>query len=63
VAKLLAINVALPQDVSWHDKTVYTGVWKQAVAGPRMVRRLNIDGDGQGDLDLSAQGRARGSTW
>ncbi|MEU3188248.1 MOSC and FAD-binding oxidoreductase domain-containing protein [Streptomyces sp. NPDC006923] len=29
---------------------MHTGVWKQAVTGPRMVRRLNIDGDGQGDL-------------
>jgi ferredoxin-NADP reductase/MOSC domain-containing protein YiiM len=35
--------------VAWHDKTVYTGIWKQPVQGPRMVRRLNIDGDGQGD--------------
>jgi ferredoxin len=25
-------------------------VWKHPVTGPRMVRRLNIDGDGQGDL-------------
>jgi ferredoxin-NADP reductase/MOSC domain-containing protein YiiM len=29
---------------------VYTGIWKQPVWGPRMVRRLNIEGDGQGDL-------------
>jgi ferredoxin-NADP reductase/MOSC domain-containing protein YiiM len=29
---------------------VHTGVWKHAVDGPRMVRTLNIDGDGQGDL-------------
>lgn len=50
-AKLLAINVGLPQDVSWRGRTVHTGVWKQPVTGPRMVRRLNIDGDGQGDLD------------
>ena len=28
-----------------------TGLWKQPVGGPQMVRRLNIDGDGQGDLD------------
>src|SRR5205085_5888883 len=27
-----------------------TGVWKHPVDGPAMVRRLNIDGDGQGDL-------------
>ncbi|WP_075033448.1 MOSC and FAD-binding oxidoreductase domain-containing protein [Streptomyces mirabilis] len=40
----------MPKGVPWHGKTVYTGVYKQTVAGPRMVRRLNIDGDGQGDL-------------
>jgi ferredoxin-NADP reductase/MOSC domain-containing protein YiiM len=47
---LLSVNVGLPQDVTWHRKTVHTGVWKYPVTGPRMVRRLNIDGDGQGDL-------------
>ncbi|GAA2372288.1 MOSC and FAD-binding oxidoreductase domain-containing protein [Dactylosporangium salmoneum] len=50
VATLVAVNVGLPKDVCWHGRTVHTGVWKQPVAGPRMVRRLNIDGDGQGDL-------------
>jgi hypothetical protein len=40
------VNVGLPQDVTWHGKTVHTGVWKHPVTGPRMVRRLNIDGDG-----------------
>ena len=48
-ASLLSVNVGLPQDVTWHDKTVYTGVWKRSVEGPQVVRRLNIDGDGQGD--------------
>ncbi|HTS99717.1 MAG TPA: MOSC and FAD-binding oxidoreductase domain-containing protein [Streptosporangiaceae bacterium] len=47
---LLSVNVGLPQDVSWHGRTVHTAVWKRPVAGPRQVRRLNIDGDGQGDL-------------
>jgi len=46
----VAVNVGLPQDVSWRASTVHTGVWKHAVDGPRMVRRLNVDGDGQGDL-------------
>jgi ferredoxin-NADP reductase/MOSC domain-containing protein YiiM len=50
VPKLVALNVGLPQDVSWQGRAVHTGVWKTAVSGPRMVRRLNIDGDGQGDL-------------
>jgi ferredoxin-NADP reductase/MOSC domain-containing protein YiiM len=47
---LLSVNVGLPKDVAWHGRTVRTAVWKKPVAGPRMVRRLNIDGDGQGDL-------------
>jgi ferredoxin-NADP reductase/MOSC domain-containing protein YiiM len=50
VGKLLSVNVALPQDVAWHGRTVHTAVWKRPVDGPRLVRRLNIDGDGQGDL-------------
>ena len=47
--KLLSVNVGLPKDVTWHGQTVHTGIWKQPVDGPRMVRRLNVDGDGQGD--------------
>jgi MOSC domain-containing protein YiiM len=47
---LVAVNVGMPQDVSWRGRTVHTGVWKRTVSGPRMVRRLNIEGDGQGDL-------------
>jgi ferredoxin-NADP reductase/MOSC domain-containing protein YiiM len=48
--RLLSVNVGLPQDLSWHGRTVYTAVWKRPVDGPVQVRRLNIDGDGQGDL-------------
>src|SRR5215831_18891493 len=47
---LLSVNVGLPQDVAWGGRIVHTAVWKRPVDGPRMVRRLNIDGDGQGDL-------------
>lgn len=50
MGRLLSINVGLPRDVAWQNKTVHTGVWKMPVQGPRMVRRLNIEGDGQGDL-------------
>jgi ferredoxin-NADP reductase/MOSC domain-containing protein YiiM len=50
MSTLISVNVGLPQDVSWRGRTVHTGVWKSRVAGPSMVRRLNIDGDGQGDL-------------
>jgi ferredoxin-NADP reductase/MOSC domain-containing protein YiiM len=48
--RLLSVNVGLPKDVAWHGKTVHTAVWKRPVDGPGQVRRLNIDGDGQGDL-------------
>jgi ferredoxin-NADP reductase/MOSC domain-containing protein YiiM len=51
MAKLLSVNVGLPRDVAWHDRTVYTGIWKAPVSGPVMARRLNLDGDGQGDLN------------
>jgi ferredoxin-NADP reductase/MOSC domain-containing protein YiiM/ferredoxin len=44
------VNVGMPKDVSWRGRTVFTGVWKSPVGGPVMVGRLNIDGDGQGDL-------------
>src|SRR4051812_30854785 len=50
VGTLLSVNVGMPKDVSWRGKTVFTGVFKEAVTGPRRVRRLNVDGDGQGDL-------------
>ncbi len=50
MARLVSVNVGMPADVAWQGRTVHTGVWKSPVDGPRMVRRLNIDGDGQGDL-------------
>src|SRR4051812_7063823 len=47
---LVSVNVGLPKDVLWHGKSVFTGVYKEQVAGPRHAGRLNVDGDGQGDL-------------
>src|SRR5215831_4110701 len=47
---LLSVNVGLPQDVTWGGRIVHTAVWKRPAEGPQLVRRLNIDGDGQGDL-------------
>lgn len=50
MARLLSVNVGLPRDIAWRGKTVHTGVWKAPVEGRCRVRRLNLDGDGQGDL-------------
>src|SRR5689334_3154271 len=50
MTRLLSVNVGPPRDIAWRGKTVHTAIWKEPVKGRRMVRRLNIDGDGQGDL-------------
>ncbi len=50
VGSLVSVNVGMPKDVPWQGKTVFTGVFKDPVTGPRRVRKLNVDGDGQGDL-------------
>lgn len=49
-ARLVSVNVGLPRNITWRGKTVYTGIWKNPTQGRVKVRRLNIDGDGQGDL-------------
>jgi ferredoxin-NADP reductase/MOSC domain-containing protein YiiM len=48
--RLLSVNVGLPRDIQWRGRTVHTGIWKSPVPGRCRVRRLNVDGDGQGDL-------------
>jgi MOSC domain-containing protein YiiM/ferredoxin-NADP reductase len=50
MAKLVSVNVGLPKEVQWRGQRVYTGIWKQPVDGDVSVRRLNLAGDGQGDL-------------
>jgi ferredoxin-NADP reductase/MOSC domain-containing protein YiiM len=50
VSSVVSVNVGLPRDVEWQGKLVHTGIWKKPVTGRVMARRLNLDGDGQGDL-------------
>src|ERR1700674_4178177 len=50
MAQLLSVNVGLPREIAWKGKTVRTAVWKDAVRGRRKGGRVNLDGDGQGDL-------------
>jgi len=50
LARLLSVNVGYPREIAWRGKIVYTSVWKQPVEGRRLVRRLTVDGDAQGDL-------------
>ncbi len=50
MARLLSVNVGLPRDIAWKGRTVHTAIWKDPVNGRSRVGRLNLDGDGQGDL-------------
>src|SRR5258706_752643 len=50
MARLLSVNVGLPRDIAWKGRTVHTGIWKDPVRGRCRVGRLNLEGDGQGDL-------------
>src|SRR5260370_2887937 len=50
MARLLSVNVGLPRDIEWKGRTVHSGIWKNPVRGRCRVGRLNLDGDGQGDL-------------
>jgi MOSC domain-containing protein YiiM len=49
--KIVSINVGVPRTVLWHDREVITGIFKEPVTGPVMLRRLNLDGDRQADLE------------
>lgn len=51
MARLLSVNVGLPREIAWHGRVVRTGIWKEPVADRTRVGRLNIEGDGQGDLN------------
>jgi len=50
MARLLSVNVGLPRDIEWKGRNVHTGIWKNTVQGRCPVGRLNLEGDGQGDL-------------
>src|SRR5277367_1841480 len=50
MARLLSVNVGFPRDIVWKERIVHTGVWKNPVTGRCRVGRLNLEGDGQGDL-------------
>ena len=50
--KILSVNVGLPREVDWQGKLVTTGIFKEPVKSPVMLRTLNLEGDGQADLTV-----------
>ena len=50
IGVVVSVNAALLEDVAWQGETVRTGIWKKSVRGRIFAGRLNLVGDGQGDL-------------
>jgi MOSC domain-containing protein YiiM len=50
--RVVSICVGGPREVGWHGRPVLTSIWKSPVAGPVVVRTLNLDGDQQSDLTV-----------
>ncbi|RZU40808.1 hypothetical protein [Edaphobacter modestus] len=50
MSKLISVNVGLPREIEWRGKRVRTAIWKHSVPHRVLARRLNLDGDGQADL-------------
>jgi MOSC domain-containing protein YiiM len=50
--KLISVNTGLPREVIWHGKSVTTAIYKQPVEGRVPLRKLNLDGDRQADLNV-----------
>ncbi len=50
--KLVSVNIGLPQKLSLKRREVTTSIFKEAVEGRIMLRKLNLDGDKQADPSL-----------
>ena len=50
--RIISINVGLPRTLLHAGREVTTGIFKEPVEGPVMLRRLNLDGDRQADLSV-----------
>ena len=49
--KIISLNVGAPRRIRQGERDVITGIFKAPVPGPLMLRRLNLDGDRQADLE------------
>jgi MOSC domain-containing protein YiiM len=50
--KIVSLNVGKPRTVFHGDREVRTSIFKSPVPGPLLLRRLNLDGDAQSDLEV-----------
>jgi MOSC domain-containing protein YiiM len=50
--KIVSLNVGLPRTLEYANTEVTTSIFKSAVPGPLLLRRMNLDGDLQSDLTV-----------
>lgn len=50
--KILSLNVGKPRTVPYGEGEARTSIFKSPVPGPLLLRRLNLDGDAQADLQV-----------
>ena len=50
--KVISVNTGLPRNVTWHGRSVTTGIFKEPCISRISLRKLNLDGDGQADLSV-----------
>jgi MOSC domain-containing protein YiiM len=50
--KVISVNVGLPRQVSYGNRQIVTGIFKEPVKGRVKVAILNLDGDAQADLSV-----------
>lgn len=50
--RLISVNVSRPRTVTHQGKSITTGIFKEPVSGRILLRKLNLDGDGQADLRI-----------
>ena len=50
--RIHALNVSKPKTIVFQGEEVLTGIYKVSTTEPRVVRKLNIDGDAQADLTV-----------
>ncbi len=50
--QLLSVFVGKPRNIIYNHREISTGIFKELVAGPVKVNRLNLEGDGQADLKV-----------
>jgi MOSC domain-containing protein YiiM len=50
--RVMSVNVGMPREIDRRGMKILTGIFKEPVASRLVVRRLNIEGDGQADLTV-----------